>query len=374
VLQGAGSELFGLFRGCHVVRPSYQEQLATLKHSKGFVSRKIFNICLVVYNGHHTMAQHVSKFYPGRQHLLLLILVAVAVYVLLPQFGDFRSSWHLLSHPQASSTLIAVAMTFATYASAAGTYCFLAFRRLMFGRTLMVQLASMFINRLLPAGIGALGANYLYLRHERHKASQAASIVAINNLLGLLGHGLLLAGTLLFFGNPALTTSTRHGLSPATVVKVAVTILAVFFVLALIFGWRKVSKSLADLKEQLLVYRKRPLSLLAALATSVSLTLFNVLCLVYCLHALGLQLPFTAVLLVFTFGVGTGAAVPTPGGLGGFEAGLAAGFVAYNVDPAPALGVALLYRFVSYWLPLGAGFVAFAACQRQKLFGATDEA
>lgn len=320
------------------------------------------------------MAQRTPKFYPSRQHLLLLILTAAAVYVLLPQFGDFRSSWHLLSHPRTSSTATAVALTFATYAAAAGTYRFLAFKRLMFGRTLLVQLAAMFINRLLPAGIGALGANYLYLRHERHKASQAASIVAINNLLGFLGHGILLAGTLLVLGSPALTTSTRHGLSPALVIKVAVVSLAILLVLALVFGRQRVAKTLTDIKEQLLSYRHRPWSLVAALATSITLTLCNVLSLVYCLHALGLQLPFAAVLLVFTLGVGSGAAVPTPGGLGGFEAGLAAGFVAYNIDPAPALGVALLYRLVSYWLPLGAGAVAFVVCQRQKLFGAANRA
>jgi uncharacterized protein (TIRG00374 family) len=99
----------------------------------------------------------------------------------------------------------------------------------------------------------------------------------------------------------------------------------------------------------------------------MTLTLFNVLCLLCCLSALGIHLPFVIVLLVFSFGVGAGAATPTPGGLGGFEAGLTAGFVAYHVGSSSALAAALLYRLISYWLPLIFGAVAFTICQKQKL-------
>src|SRR6185312_13818748 len=114
---------------------------------------------------------------PDRRQLALVALAVVALYVLLPQLGDFRSSWHLVSHPRPGPSLLALIFSFATYLAAAGTYCLLAFRPLHFGRTAGVQLAAMFVNRLLPAGIGALGANYLYLRHERHKEAPAAAMV-----------------------------------------------------------------------------------------------------------------------------------------------------------------------------------------------------
>jgi uncharacterized protein (TIRG00374 family) len=82
--------------------------------------------------------------------------------------------------------------------------------------------------------------------------------------------------------------------------------------------------------------------------------------------ALGIHLSFVPTLLILTFGVGAGAATPTPGGLGGFEAGLVGGFVAYDVNASAALAIALLYRLISYWLTLLIGAGAFIFCQRQK--------
>lgn len=318
------------------------------------------------------MAQTKPSFYPRRRHLLIVAVVALAIYVLLPQFGDFRSSWKLLSSPNPSYTGLAILLAFATYVAGTGTYMLLSFTKLRFGRTWLVQLAAMFVNRLLPAGVGALGVNYLYLRRERHKAVQAVTVVGINNLWGGVGHGLLVTATLVLFPTGAMVSAERHGVNQGLILGALGLAAALMLVAAIVFGRRKLIQVLKDIKNQILSYRRRPLSLFGALGTSMTLTLCNVLCLYSCMYALGISLPFAAVLLVFSFGVGTGAAVPTPGGLGGFEAGLAAGFVAYGIDASPALAVALLFRLVSYWLPLIAGVVAFMICQKQNLFNAAS--
>lgn len=315
------------------------------------------------------MTRNKHAFYPDYRHLIGIGLIAIAVYVLLPQLSNFSSSWQLLSHPRPVMAAIAIGLTFATYMAAAGTYCLLAFKSLRYLRTLIVQLAAMAVNRLLPAGIGALGANYLYLKHERHTASQSISMVAINNLLGFTGHALIVATVLLLLPGTAfsgINHSTAHAVS---VLRVVLLLLAVALAAAWLFGRRKVVKALRDIKTQLFSYRHRPLSLVGALGTSMILTICNVLSLYFCLLALGVHLSFAAVLLVFSFGVGAAAAVPTPGGLGGFEAGLAAGFVAYRVEPSAALAAALLYRLISYWLPLIIGLAALVFCQRRKYFG-----
>jgi uncharacterized membrane protein YbhN (UPF0104 family) len=48
------------------------------------------------------------------------------------------------------------------------------------------------------------------------------------------------------------------------------------------------------------------------------------------------------------------------------EAGLVAGLVVYQVDSAAALAAVLVYRLISYWLPLAAGAAAFAVSHRRK--------
>jgi uncharacterized membrane protein YbhN (UPF0104 family) len=310
-----------------------------------------------------------ARFKPSRKHLLLLALIALGIYVVLPQLGSFHSSWHLLGGAKAAPTVIAVILTFLTFAAAAGTYCLLAFRPLAYGRTLLVQLAAMFVNRLLPAGVGALGTNYLYLRKQRHSPAQAGTMVGVNNLLGFSGHGLIVVCALLLSSGRTVSSSSRGSdLLPVllAIMGAAVLLLA----LGLFFGKKRFVRALSDVRKQLFSYRKRPLALAGAQCTSIILTLCNVSALFFCARAMGLELPFLDVLLVFTLGVGAGAAVPTPGGLGGFEAGLAAGFAAYGVEASPALAAALLYRLVSYWLPLLVGGLAFAVCQRRRLFEA----
>ena len=305
-----------------------------------------------------------------RRYLALVAILAAALYVLIPQVGDFHASWHLLGHPAAGWTAAAIALTALTYGLAAGTYCLLAFKPLGYAPTVLVQLAAMFVNRLLPGGIGALGANYAYLRHRSHSPAQAATVPAVNNLLGVAGHGLVVAAVLAARSGrlPAVSGPGTHAVR--TVVAVLAVGAVVILLAGLAAGRRRFAKLAAELRQQLFSYRRRPWRLLGALVTSVLLTLSNVLSLACCALAIGVHLPFTLVLLIFTLGIGTGTATPTPGGLGGFEAGLTAGFVAYQVPGAGALAIALLYRLISYWLPLLAGAPALVASQKQRLFTA----
>jgi uncharacterized membrane protein YbhN (UPF0104 family) len=47
-------------------------------------------------------------------------------------------------------------------------------------------------------------------------------------------------------------------------------------------------------------------------------------------------------------GVALGSIVPTPGGLGGVEAGLIAAFVAFGYDPTLAASATVLFRLATY--------------------------
>jgi len=224
----------------------------------------------------------------------------------------------------------------------------------------------MFINRLLPGGLGGLGANFAYLRQHRHSALQATTVLTANNMMVVIGHALIVAASLAAF--PPYQTDIRwEGLAMLT--KILLVILAVLLAGLLVWGRQRLVKISTSLLTQLVSYRRRPQHLALALGSSMLLTMGNVLALVACCLALGVHLPFVVILLIFTFGLGTATAVPTPGGLGGFEAGLTAGLIANSIDNSTALSVALLYRMVSYWLPLLPGGIALIFCQRQGVFG-----
>ncbi len=302
---------------------------------------------------------------PGRKQLLLLLVSAAALYIVLPQIGVFRHSLSVLPQAERPALALAVAYTFATYLLAALTYVLLALQPLRFGRTLLVQVAGLFTNHLLPAGIGGIGVSYVYLRHARHTTTQATTVVAANNMLGLVGH-VLLTGSILAVWHgelPGWRTVWRPHIQGWEYWLAAASLAAVLL-LSYWYG-RRVRRALSAIARQLWLYRRQPLRLSAALLSSMSLTLCNILSLYYCVVAFHIPLSFVSVLLVFSLGILLGTATPTPGGLGGVEAGLVAGMVALHIPAAHALTAVLVYRFISYWLAIVVGAAALVVVVRR---------
>ncbi|HSW85854.1 MAG TPA: YbhN family protein [Candidatus Saccharimonadales bacterium] len=301
----------------------------------------------------------------NRHYLFFIILFVIAIYVILPQLKVFHSSWDLLLHPNYNWILVGLLFTAATYLTGALTYCLLAFKKLNYWITVTVQLAAMFINRILPGGIGALGVNFLYLRKMKHTVAQSTSVLAINNILGLIGH-LLLVIILLRFSTSDQALPRDREISKSAI-AITLIVLALVVSAGIFIRRGKIFKFLIDLRDNILSYKRRPINLIAALGSSLILTLSNVICLFCCAQALNVHLPFVALLIIFSFGLGTSTAIPTPGGLGGFEAGLTGGLVAYHIPSSLALSVALLYRLVSYWIPLIVGAIAFIVVEKRRL-------
>lgn len=301
---------------------------------------------------------------------VMFVLLALVVYVVVPQLGNFHDSWSLISHARPAWLLLAASLTFATFFAAAATYRLLSFKLLPYSQLVLVELAAMFINRLLPAGIGALGANFGYLRHRHNSSAQAGSIIAVNNLLGVTGHmGILLITLAPLHSHIKLDKFWHRPVGWQMAAAIGIVCLAVAGLIYL-HKKQKLATILRGSRAQLASYKTQPQRLIGAQLSSLSLTMCNLMCLAACGASLGLGLSFSTLLIVFSFGVGLASLTPTPGGLGGFEAGLASSLVAYHVPAASALALALLYRLVSYWLPLVGGGLAFITCQRRHLFTA----
>lgn len=310
------------------------------------------------------MTDHASRLQPARRQLLILALAAVALYVIVPQLGSFKHSLSALSNAEWAAVVPAVGCVAVSYVAAAASYCLLAWRRLAYARTLLVQVAGMFVNRLLPAGIGGIGVNYLYLRKTGHSGTRAASVVTANNVVGIVGNLLLLLTVLAFYHESLPPLQLDRIGNPWLILGVVAAVGLTWLVLYRLYGER-FNRKLRDFAHQLLDYRQRPGRTLAALGCAIGLALANVLALSFCLLAMGVSLPLVSVLLIFNLGVLLGTATPTPGGLGGVEAGLVGGLVIYHVDSATALAAVLLFRFISYWLPLAVGGIAFIYTQKK---------
>lgn len=105
------------------------------------------------------------------------------------------------------------------------------------------------------------------------------------------------------------------------------------------------------------------------MSVSCNLAITTLNCLILCLAvaAVGESMFWPLSVAVLSIGALLGAAVPTPGGLGGVEAGILGGLIACGVPAAPALAATLLYRVMTYWLPIVPGIAALPWVRRHYL-------
>lgn len=293
----------------------------------------------------------------------MVAVIILALVVLWPQRATLAASLAALKHAQIGYAVLALSATITTYILAAVIYLTLVKYRIRWQEMWLVQVATALTSRLVPIGIGTMGLTAFFLHRRKHSTAEALAVVAANNAIGVLGHIVLLCVVLTNATLPQKVSihASTYGLYVVGILAVVVCIVGLVAP-----GLRKRAlHGIASLGHAIVGYRHRPRRLAYALLASMLLSLVYVMALAYSTRALGLNIPYSTVFLIYTFSMLTGVITPTPGGLVGVEAGIVGGFVAYGIDAKTGLSVALLYRFISYWLPLLPGFVAFRIMQRR---------
>lgn len=300
-----------------------------------------------------------------RAYLILSLLLIAALLVLVPQADSLGKSFEAIKSADLDLIAFALLLVFATYLAAAFTLISVALKPLAFKRTLIVQLASGFATKLVPAGIGGIALNMRYLLKHQHTGLQAGSVMALNSLLGFAGHVSIIILSLI------LSSHTLSEIWVALPEWVGNALLALLFVFSLIFiAWVKarlvVIKLLFNTLNVLRTYFLKPAKLLYGFLGASAVTLLFASCLFLCALSLGIYLSPLEVLWTLTIGLFGASITPTPGGIGGAEAALTGGLMATGLSFDEALPVALTYRLISYWLPILPGFLFFRLSLKRK--------
>jgi uncharacterized protein (TIRG00374 family) len=90
------------------------------------------------------------------------------------------------------------------------------------------------------------------------------------------------------------------------------------------------------------------------------------LCLAFAIRATGTHIPWQGLFLAYAAGMTAGSIGLTPGGLGIIEAALAAALVAAGIQGHHALAAVLVYRLISFWLVMVAGWAVMALLLRSE--------
>lgn len=297
--------------------------------------------------------------------IITIISVIVLALVIWIERGTFIAGTRELSSARLDYTIAAAMTALLAVFPGAVVYHLLTRRKLFFKRTLLVQMANNFTGRLLPAGTGGMATMVRYLSTQGHSLVESSSIVSVNYLASFLSLiSIIIAATLASGKNIESIFAIK--VSPIFVAVIA-GVIALFIAAA--FTPSSKNKIKKSAKEFWLVYIKaisHGWNFALAILASGLFTACLVLALIFCVAAFGQSITILQAVIVITLGASAAAITPTPGSLGGVELGLIFALQASGIDSNVALPAALLYRFVTFWIPMIPGFFAFQYALKKK--------
>ncbi len=298
--------------------------------------------------------------------LISFIAGAIAAYFLLSQFARLRWS-ELIGEADWAWVTAALLLSALTYVPATMSLLGFVPEKVPFGRTVLAQVAGNFVKLVAPAAVGGVALNTRFLQRNGVRPGLAVASVGAAQLASLGGHILLLAT----FG---YLTGTQHApsLSPSrTVIAGLLTAAVLVLVVTAVPPLRKfvstrVRSLFAGVVPRMLDMLQRPRKLVTGIGGVLLLTVVNVACLDASIRAFDFtSMSFASVAVVFLVANAAGSAVPSPGGVGAIEAALSGALTIAGMPGDKALSAVLLFRLVTFWLPVLPGWLCFTHLTRK---------
>lgn len=264
---------------------------------------------------------------------------------------------------------VALAFSALTYFAAAMSLLGFVPERVPFLRTVVAQVAGSFVKLVAPAAVGGVALNTRFLQRAGIRPGLAVASVGASQLFGLASHILLL----LSFGYLTGTEKTPEMTPSRTVIAGLLTVAVLVLVVTAVPFLRKfvatrVRALFAGVVPRMLDVLQRPQKLLTGIGGMLLLTGCFVMCLDASIRAFGggEAISYASIAVVFLAGNALGSAAPTPGGIGAVEGALTLGLVAAGLDGQVAFSAVLLFRVVTFWLPVLPGWVSFNFLTRKE--------
>ena len=308
-------------------------------------------------------SSHLFRF--KKSSALQLTVIVLAVAILGPQFRQFSESWSYLTEARLPWIIAAIVALLCSILCAALVYVSLVPQGLPYGKTVLIQMATYFTNRLLPSGLGGIGFNALYLvKQAKMSRTDAAVFATANNIIGFLAFALCF-GAAITTGLPEISLPNISSRTITISLSVAI-LVAVISLMA----FKNIHKRLLDLIGHLvgviMMIIRNPKRLVMALLCSIGITISYVFILWASTKSVGVEVAVINLFVAFVAGNIALTVSPTPGGIGAVEASITAVLVSMGVTPSLALASVILFRIVSYWVPIIPGYIAFRTALRRS--------
>jgi glycosyltransferase 2 family protein len=298
--------------------------------------------------------------------VVTLVALVIAGYLVIGQL-ERRNFVPVLRQSDWRWILVGLALSALTYAGASWSLSGFVLEKLRFARTVLAQLAGSFVTLVAPAAVGGVALNIRYLHKAKVASADAASSVALSQVIAFGVHMTLLIIFIAITGGTHQAPFRPPGWAYFALGAIAAVALGVLAVPA---GRRlvrsRLAPALSEVIPRLLDVAQRPAKLAEGVGGALVVTFGYILCLEVSVRAVGAHAAFFAVGVVFLTGQAIGSVVPTPGGLGAIEIALSGALTTIaHVPVAFALSAVLLFRLLTFWLPIPFGYVAIKYLQRQ---------
>ncbi|MBT2544807.1 flippase-like domain-containing protein [Streptomyces sp. ISL-44] len=300
--------------------------------------------------------------------LVSFIAGAFGAYFLLTQLAhvDFAT---IVGQAQWGWVGAALAFSALSYFAAAMSLLGFVPERVPFLRTVVAQVAGSFVKLVAPAAVGGVALNTRFLQRAGVRPGLAVASVGASQLFGLASHILLL----LSFGYLTGTEKTPEMTPSRTVIAGLLTVAVLVLVVTAVPFMRKfvatrVRALFAGVVPRMLDVLQRPQKLVTGIGGMLLLTGCFVMCLDASIRAFGggQAISYASIAVVFLAGNALGSAAPTPGGMGAVETTLTLGLIAAGLEKEVAISAVLLFRLMTFWLPVLPGWISFNFLTRKE--------
>ncbi len=338
---------------------------------------------------------------PPRTHdrrlVILLILLGLALFLLLLNLAGSQKTFALIATAHPIFVGFILVLQALRYAGSAGSTYILAVvfgKRVPFLPLYEVMMTGQALNRTFSVG-GAAGmwARYSFLTRQGMHSGPFAALLVVEDLIGAAAMLVVflagLAGVVTASALPQVAWLSLLGFGMGTValggaaiylfrhrgiVRRVVHAIGRAFsgVLARIIGkevYRRehMDEILDEFYRAVSHARTDPPRLAAAFAFSILRLSLDAASLYFAFWAVGYAISPGICLIIFTSSTVLSTVSAAPGELGVMEASLAILSTSLGIPPPTAVSATLLFRALSYWLPIPAGYLTFGHLERQGL-------
>ena len=295
--------------------------------------------------------------------VLMAVVALVAVWTLLAQL-DFQQVSTAVSQANGWWMLAALVFSVATYVGAGLTLVAFSPERLSLWRSTEVHLASAVVSLVAPAGVGGAAINLRFLNRKGVPTAVGVATVALVQVVQFVVTVVLLVVLAAMTGQSTGLTLPSGWVLVAAGAIVVVAAVVLTIPKARTWAWAKIEPTYRQVWPRLVWVMSNPVRLALGVGGALMLSLSYILSFSASLWAFGYTVPFAVLAITYLASNTVGSIVPSPGGIGPVELALTAGLVAAGVPYGVALSTAIVYRLVTFWIPIPVGWLSLQRLQK----------